>query len=142
MEKNVRKTTNFQSNLKPCGDLEITEAHISLGNKTWAVGQIKQVMTQKAGAFFLGGISIIILFLAIVVIIDTPPETGGGVFFVLMVFVVFGFIIRASWIKSQTTLVWIKTGLIPVIIFQSTDQAEAESVKSSVERAIKEHTPS
>lgn len=142
MEKNERKKTKFQSNLKPCGELEITETRISLGDKTWPVGQIKQVVTQKAGTFFLGAISIFILLMTIVAISDTPPETGKGVFFVFILFVALGFVIRKSWIKSKTTLVCIKTGLIPIIIFQSTDQVEALNVKSSVERAIAGHTPS
>ncbi len=138
----VRKTEKFHSKLKPYGDLEITEAHVRLGDKTWAVGQIKQVVTQKAGAFFLGGISILILFIAIVAIIDTPPTTGRGIFFVVMFFVVLGFIIRSSWIAARTTLVSIKTGLIPVIIFKSTNEDEAMNVKSCIEKAIAEHTPS
>lgn len=138
----ANKTGKFQSNLKPCGDLEITGSHIRLGDKTWAVSQIKQVVTLKAGSFFLGSLSLIILFIALVVIINTPPATGMGVLFVLILFVALGFMIRSSWISSRTTWVCIKTGLIPVTIFQSTNQEEALNVRSAVERAIAEHTPS
>lgn len=122
--------------------LEITASHVQLGDQTWAVGQIKEVEIGPA-ASGIGMIvcGLLLLFFIMVLFAALIDGSAGAAIGLLFMSIACGYGVYASWIGVNSEQVWLKTGIIPAVIFRSTDKAEARRVKTLLERAIAQQTP-